>query len=337
MSPSLIWTAFAICLVLVAVAGSLLSHSAQIIADRTGLSDGWIGLILLSTVTSLPELITGVSAVTVAGVPEVAVGNVFGSCVFNLLILIVLDVVQRGESVYRRARPVHILSAGFGIILIGLAGLSILLHQEGASLQLAGIGGYTPILFALYVLGMRASFLYERNQTGPQTEQATPLRSAISLRRGIAMCGAASVVIVAAGVSLPFIAESLAGMTGWHLTFVGSLLVAAITSLPEMIVGITAVRLGAVDMAMGGLLGSNMFNMVVLGVDDLAFRDGALLDHVSSIHAVSAMSAMIMTGMVVAGLLYRPGHRVLRASGWISMSLFTMYLLNSYVLFLHGR
>ncbi|MGE0420054.1 MAG: sodium:calcium antiporter [Acetobacteraceae bacterium] len=336
-TPAMIWLAFAICLVLISIAGPMLSFGAQVIADRGRVSEGWIGLILLSTVTSLPELIIGVSSVTVAQVPEIAVSDVFGSCVFNLVILIVLDFIQRGESVYRRVSQGHILSAGFSILLIGFAGISVLLHGQGAAFHIGGVGGYTPIILALYVLGIRASFLYERNQSAAALTQDRRGRPVATLRKAIAMCILASAIIAVAGVSLPFIAERLAEMMGWKQTFVGSLLVALITSIPEMVVSVAAVRAGAVDMAIGGVLGSNMFNMVVLGIDDLAFRDGPLLEHVSSIHAVSAMSAMIMTGLVIVGLLYRPQQRVFRAVGWISLSLFTVYLLNSYALFLHDR
>ena len=60
-------------------------------ADKSGLSGSWVGLILLATVTSLPELVTGVSALTLANVPNIAVGSLLGSCVFNLVILVVLD------------------------------------------------------------------------------------------------------------------------------------------------------------------------------------------------------------------------------------------------------
>ena len=143
-------------------------------------------------------------------------------------------------------------------------------------------------------------------------------------------------VIIAAGTALPFVATQLAEQMGWHRTFVGTLLVAAVTSLPELIVTIAACRIGALDMAVANLLGSNLFNILVLGIDDLLFPDGPLLYHASPVHAVSAMSAVIMSGIVIVGLVYRPRARVLRTVGWTSLALFTMYLLNSYFLYLHG-
>ena len=254
------------------MAGPHLSRSGDVIADKTGLSGNWVGLIMMATVTSLPELMTGISAVRLADAPDIAVGDVLGSCVFNLAMLVVLDFVQRGESVYRRVRQGHLLSAGFGVLLIGFIGISLLLHGQGTSLSFAGIGSYTPIIFLLYALAMRAVFTYEREHREETTEAAARPLSPIShcAERRWSM-PARPLVIVAAGTALPFVAAQLAEQMGWHRTFVGTLLVAAVTSLPELIVTIAACRIGALDMAVANLLGSNLFNSLVLGIDDLLF------------------------------------------------------------------
>ena len=123
----LIWLAFVLCLAVIGVAGVKLSHYADAIADKTGVGRAWVGLVLLATITSLPELVTGVSSVTVAQVPEIALGDVLGSCVFNMLIIVVLDFLHRGETMYSQAAPGHILAGGFGIMLIGIVGFSILI------------------------------------------------------------------------------------------------------------------------------------------------------------------------------------------------------------------
>jgi len=111
---AVIWTSLLACLAVIGVAGVRLSRYGDIIAEKSGMGRGWVGLILLATVTSLPELVTGLSAVTVANVPDIAVGDIMGSCVFNLLIIVVLDFLYRKESVYARARQGNVLSAGYG-------------------------------------------------------------------------------------------------------------------------------------------------------------------------------------------------------------------------------
>lgn len=123
---TMVWLQMGACAILIAIAGTKLSRYADVIADKTGLSGNWIGLILLATVTSLPGLATGISAVTIAGAPNIAVGDVLGSCVFNLAILVLLDFLHRGDSVYSRANQGHILSAGFGIVLLGFVAMNLL-------------------------------------------------------------------------------------------------------------------------------------------------------------------------------------------------------------------
>ena len=333
----LVWFEFAVCAALIGMAGATLSRYADIISDKTGFSRGWIGLVLLATVTSLPELITGISSVTLADVPNIAVGDVFGSCVFNLTILVVLDFMLREESVYRRASQGHLLSAGFGVVLIGFAGMNVLLADRTSAWVFAHVGPYTPVILLLYLVAMRSIFVYERTQLEEFAERMADRHPEISLRTAVTRYAFAAVVVVAAGAFLPFIAAHMAKVMGWQNTFVGTLFVAGVTSLPELVVTISALRIGALDMAISNLLGSNLFNIAILAVDDLLFTKGPLLANVSPTHAMSALSAVVMTGVIIIGLVYRPKTRLFMGVGWVSLSLLTFYLLNSYVIYLHGE
>ena len=331
-----LWTQFALCAFLVGAAGPVLSRSGDIIADKTGLSGSWVGLILLATVTSLPELITGISAITIAGAPNIAVGNVLGACVFNLAVLIVLDFLHRGESVYQRARQGHILSAGFGIVLIGFVGFNLIVAEQGLTFVLGNFGVYTPIIVLLYALAARSVFVYERHRREEFAEEIADRYPEITLRVAVLRYVAAGLVIVAAAIWLPVVAGALADAMGWNRSFMGTVFVTLVTSLPEMVVTVSALRIGALDMAIANLLGSNLFNITILAVDDVLFAPGPLFSHVAPAHAVSAMSAVVMTGLVIVGLLYRSSARLFRTVGWVSIGLFIVYLLNTYVLYLHG-
>lgn len=334
-SALLIWFEFAICAVLIGLAGAKLCRYADVIADKSGLSGSWVGLILLATVTSLPELVTGVSALTLANVPNIAVGSLLGSCVFNLVILVVLDFLVRGESLYRRASPSHILSAGFGVILIGFVGLNVLLVGK-ATVNIAHMGVYTPAIVLFYMVAMRALFAHERAQVKEFVEQVADRYPDITLHQAYLRYALSALLVIAAGIYLPFVGAQLAEAMGWHNTFVGTLFIAGITSLPELAVTIAAFRMGALDMAIANLLGSNLFNIFILALEDIIFLTGPLLTHTSPLHAFSAMSAVIMSGIVIIGLVYRPNTRLFISIGWISLSLFTLYLLNTYVFYLHG-
>jgi cation:H+ antiporter len=308
---------------------------ADVLVQRLGLSATWLGVILLATVTSLPELVTGAAAVTVAGAPDIALGDALGSCIFNLGLLVLLDFMHPSESLYRRASQGHILSAAFGIVLLGVTGLSIVAHA--APWPAAGhMGPYAPVLLVLYLIAMRVLFFYERREIVEHTEEVADRHPGITAGVAGRRYAAWSLVVGCAGILLPPVGMQIAVQMEWTQTFVGSLFVAGATSLPELAVTVGALRLGALDLAIGNLLGSNLFNMLIVAVDDLLYVPGPILSAVSPVHAASALTASIMSGIVIIGLLYRSNVRLFGTIGWVSLALFVLYLLNSYVLFLHG-
>lgn len=332
----MIWLKFLLCLVIIGLAGARLSRYGDVIAEKTGLGRNWVGLVLMATVTSLPELVTGISAVTVVGAPDIAIGDVLGSCVFNLGILVVVDFLYREESVYSRAGRGHILAAGFGVVLIGLTGLSLILAPLGAHLAIGHVGAYTPLFILMYLLAMRTVYQYQKREMAEFVEESAAQYEDVSLREAAIGYGVAALFVVAAGTWLPFVGEDIAQEMGWQQSFVGTLFVAGATSAPEIAVTIAAVRIGALDMAIANLLGSNLFDILIVAIDDLFYLPGPILAHVSPVHAVSAFSAVIMTGIAVIGLFYRARAKLLRRVGWISVFLLALYLLNSWVLFQYG-
>lgn len=343
----LIWFEFIFCAALIGSAGYQLSRYGDAIAQRTGLSGSWIGLALLATVTSLPELATGITSVTLAQAPNLAVGDALGSCVVNLLILVLVDFFYRQETIWHRADQGHVLAAAFGVVMLGFALVGLLIGQAipsqgrvmAASAAQWGFGLTTPVFLVLYLVAMRTVFKYERDNVRQATPQVAPLAGAQlpTLRHAVIRFSLAAAVVAGAGVWLPFVATDLAQVMAWNKSFVGSLFVALATSLPELAVTLSALRMGALDMAIGSLLGSNLFNVAIIAVDDLFYRPGMLLAEVSAVHAVTAASAITMTGLAMVGLFFKPVGRVLRAISWVSLGMVGMYLLNTYVLYLYGQ
>lgn len=338
-----IWLQFMLCAALIGSAGYSLSRYADVISRRTGLTGSWIGLALLAVVTSLPELATGITSVTIAHAPNLAVGDAMGSCVVNLAFLVVIDFFFRKAPVWRRASPAHALAGAFGVVMLGFTLISLLISQVqppqrlpmGPGAEALGFGLITPVLLTMYLVAMRTVFTYERDHAAPVAlvdDEALPTLRMAVLRFALAAC-----VVAGAGIWLPFVATDLAITMGWNRSFVGSLFVAMATSLPELAVTLSALRIGALDMAIGNLLGSNLFNVAIVAVDDFFYRPGVLLADVSGVHAVTLGSAITMTGLAMVGLFFKPGGRVLRAVSWVSLGLVAIYLLNTYVLFLHGE
>lgn len=332
----LIWIQFLVCLVVIGIAGVKLSQYADAYSDKTGLGGTWIGLVMLATVTSLPELVTGASSVTIASAPDIAVGDVLGSCVFNILIIVVLDLFYRTGSVYTRANQGHILAAGFGVLLVGIAGFSILVSSTGLSLAIGHIGSESLFIVGAYAVAMATVFRYERRQTKRFVEAEKDRYPGVSPRGLLLRYSAAATFVVLAAFWLPFVAKDIAQQMGWYESFVGTILVALATSLPELVVTVAALQLGAVDMAIANLLGSNLFNILVLAIDDTLYTQGPLLANVSMIHAVSAISAVMMTGVAIIALMYRTDKRVIKTVGWASIVLAVIYATNACVIYLHG-
>lgn len=324
----MLWLAFALCAAAILLAGTQLSRYGDEIARLTGLGGTWIGMVLLATVTSLPELMTGLSAVTMAGAPEVAVGDVLGSCVFNLAMIALLDVLQRPASVYSLAGRGHILGTAFGSLMLALVGGALLIGPT-FRLTVLHLSVVTPVILLLYLFSMHTIYVYERAQ---RVEQDRPAPAAPgALRRALVRYAAAAAVVVGAAVALPFLAVRIAHALGWTQGFVGTSLVAMTTSLPELTVTISAWRLKAVDMAIGNLVGSNLFNLAILAIDDIAYLPGPLLSQVSSAHAFSAFAAIGMSAAVIVALMAPPRARLLNVASWTSLLLVLMFFANGWI------
>lgn len=324
------------CVLLIAVAGTQLAHSADRIGQATGLSGGWVGLALLATITSLPELASGVSAVARLDAPNLAVGNALGACVFNLAFLVAVDLLQRSRPIYEHASATHLLPAAFGVVMLGLVALSLMMGPRAPAW--IDVGFYSPLLLVLYLVALRSVYLHQERVTparGPLLagERAAP---STGLRREWQSFTLSGAVVLGAGTWLPELADQLAMAMGWSRSFVGTVVMALATTLPEIAVTLASLRLRALDMAIANLLGSNLFNVVVLAVDDAAYRGGPLLARASPAHAVTAMAACVMSGLVIVGLVMRPTGRVLRVASWVSVGLLAVYVVNASLVFVLG-
>lgn len=281
-------------------------------AELTGLSKAWIGLILMATVTSLPELITGLSSVIVVGAPDLAVGNIMGSCAFNLLILSVLDVMLK-KPITSLVKLSHLVAGSFSIILLAIAGAAIVLGTEMP--DLLWFSPFSPFLIIVYMLAMRGIFLHEKTQ--PKDGMAANKileKKPNELRQAISIYSVHAMVVILAALFLPYFGENIAQKTGLSDSFFGTLFLAITTSLPELVISISALRMGALDMAIGNLLGSNVFNIFILAITDLFYVNGSLYTTISQTHLLSVLASILMSAVVGVGLMIRPEKKIWRLS-----------------------
>jgi cation:H+ antiporter len=300
----MIWVQFAAAALVIVAGGVRLARYGDVLGEKSGLGRSWIGVVLLAATTSLPELFTGFGSTAIAALPEIALGDVLGSCMLNLLILSLMDAVQP-EPITTRAHQGHALSIGFGLLLTGVAGTGLAADRYVPSLGWVGV--YSPVLIILYFLAMRVIFAHERQRRALETQEvAEELRYAqITTTSATVQYSVAAVAVVMAALWLPQLGAELARQTGLGEAFVGSLFVAMTTSLPEIVVSLAAVRIGALDLGIGNVLGSNLFNLLILGLDDVFYRPGPLLADASASHSVSIVAIVMMNALFLIGLTYK--------------------------------
>jgi cation:H+ antiporter len=297
---------FMLAAAVIVVAGTVLTRCADAIAELSGLGRLLVGSLFLAGATSLPELMVDLSAVRL-GLPDLAVGDLMGSSLFNLLILALFDLLHRAPGrMLSRAAAAHALSATMGMALTALATLGILTGPRLPHLTLYGVGVGSLILLVAYVGGVRLVFYDQRfvaQQQGEQSQDVLVPASHLTLPIAITGYVVAAVAIVVAAPFLARAADRLAELSGLGGTFVGTTLVALSTSLPELVATAAAVRMGAFDLALGNIFGSNAFNMVLLVPLDAVYP-GALLAAVSPTHALTGVSTILVTAVAVMGQLY---------------------------------
>jgi cation:H+ antiporter len=316
---------FAICASVIVFAGVRLSRYGDVIAEKSGAGGTWVGLTLLAAVTSLPELVSGASGILLFDVPDIAVGNALGACLFDLLILALLDAMHP-VPLSARIHQGHVLAAGFAVINLGVVAASFIAGPRAPSFGWIGLS--SAGLVALYGLAIRTILRFERLRLEARLDQiAEELRHRdLPLSRALWLFVLNAVLLVLAATLLPGLAERLADVADLSESFVGSLFMAVSTSLPEVVVSVTAVRLGAIDMAAANLFGSILFNSTLLAFDDLLYLDGPLGSAVSTSHVTTIVGAIIMTGIAIVGFTVRARVKRYRLS-WDAIGMVTVYVL----------
>ncbi len=327
-----VWVEFLTGAGLIILAGTRLSRYADRIATRTGVGGAFIGFILLATVTSLPELAVSATSIVAVGSPDLAIGGLLGSNTFNLAIIVLLDILHRSGPLLQKVYPGHVLSAGLGVMFIGTVSALILFYEHGGVFEIFGVGLSSFIFVGIYIVAVRLIFRYDRRSRAA-TDDGGETAGRGRIGGLVLKTAAAAAVIVAVGIWLSLTGEKIAAATGWGDSFVGSLFLAAATSLPEAVVSIGALRLGRADMAISNLLGSNLFNMVTIALCDVLYRPGALLAYVSPAGLMSGLTALVMTGIVITALVYRTGTKSALRVGAEAVALGFVYLTGSYFLF----
>ena len=338
MSLALLWFQLVGAAVIILFASKFLARAADVIAFKTGLGRSFAGVVLLATATSLPELGTGVSSVTLVGAPDLAVGAAFGSNLFNLLIIALLDIAWRNGPILNSVSTTSVLVGGFGIAIITLAALAVIYHGTTTTMSAWYISPFSVALLLVFFWAMYMIYRSGKTTQADASEHTADISyTDDSLVRTIAIYIAAAAVVVGTAIWLAQIGDRIGVKMGWEASFVGTQFLALITSLPELATSFAALRLNAPALAISNVLGSNLFNMsFVLFLDDVAFTQGALWAAISGIHTLTAVIAVVMTAVVIAGLVIRPRRRPGKFWTVESALLIGLYVVGSILVFTLG-
>lgn len=321
---------FSLCAGIIFFAGKRLSYYGDLLAELSGLGKAWIGLILMAAVTSLPELMVGISSATIIQSADLAVGDILGSCAFNLGILSLMDIfTPKDKPLLSNVSKSHILAAAFGVLLIALTGLNLYLQND---LELTPFLGITSCSFLfVYLIAVRTLFYYQKNTTHTHNDNEE-VSTHYTLRYVVLRYAFFAFIIIATALALPYFAEHISEETGLGKSFVGTLFLAVSTSLPEIAVSLAAIRMGSTDMAVGNLLGSNLFNIVILFLDDLFYTKGHLLKDATDVNLLSVFFVIMMAGVAIVGFIF-PSRKKTLFMAWDTFTIFMLYVINIILLF----
>ena len=327
----MVWVTFLISAAMIVFAATQLAKYGDVIAIRTRLSGMFVGVVLLAGATSLPEVLTTISSLS-QGVPNLAAGNLFGSNLFNMFLLAILDLMHRKDRILRKAALKHALTGSLTVFLIGLAVFFILADIK---IQIGWVGVDSIMIMLAYVVAMRLIQANQAHGTRHPAETIEIPDETPSLRRGVIGFGLAALGLV---IVTPWMVRSsaeIAEITGLGTTFIGTTLVAIVTSLPELVTTIAAIKLGADDMAIGNLFGSNLFNMFALGLTDIFYLQGRFLGVIDPAFLLVGMLGLLMTGLGLIGNLARLERRVLFIE-LDALALIVMYFAGLWLLYSRG-
>ncbi len=317
MDLALLWLQLGALAAVILIASQFLARSADTVAEKTGLGRSFVGVVMLATATSLPEMGTGISAIVLVDAPDLAAGDAFGSNLFNLMIIGLADLYWRNGPVLTAVRYTSIVVAALGAGLVALAIGAIYIHTTTDAMSEWYISPVSVLMIVGFVAAMLLVYRHEQGggpsgEAGKEEEpEAHAMYADKSLPKAFAIYFASAGVVVAAAVWLAMTGDDLAHEMGWEASFMGTQFLAISTSLPEIATSYAALRLNAPDLAITNVLGSNVFNMgFVLFVDDIVYSQGVVWSNVSQIHILTGLIAVLMTMIVIVGVLTRPRAKV---------------------------
>lgn len=334
----LLFGKFFCCSSIIFISGRRVAKYGDIIADKTGLGGLWVGMMLVAIATSLPELFTGVGSTLFVNSPDLTFGNIVGANSYNLLNIAVLDFLHRPGPLLSVVSSGQLLLAYVSLVPLGIASVGLFLGRLSPFFNFAHISFYSFLIAIAYVICSRLLFLFEKRKRLKKTPESEPGSHAdgqvnITLPKAFLYYGIAATAIAGAGIWLAYLGNEMASSFGLAQNFVGSLFLGFTTTLPEITVSVAALRIGAKELAVANMLGSNLFNTTILFFNDVLYRKAPIFTVVSPRHIFTACVVCIMTLFVINGITRRPKAKSVFGLSGYSLGLIIVFVIGAYLNF----
>lgn len=293
--------------------GIQMTKTARDLAHETGMGEVLMGALFVGASTSLSGITTSVSA-AMSGFAELAVSNSLGGIAAQTAFLAIADIA------YRKANLEHAAASAENLFMTALLLTLLSIHVVGIAvpdMDIWRIHPATLLLIGVYLFGIHLlarthkmpMWLPRKTRDTPTEGQTTRAKRASKGLAGLwGRFLVYSVIVVGAGWMLSQLAIPLVERTGLSYGVVGGILTAVSTSIPELVVAVTAVRMGALNLAVGDIIGGNAFDTLFIAASDIAFREGSIYAAVSSAEIFWLANSLVMTGVLLMGLVYRQRH-----------------------------
>ncbi|MDD5439930.1 MAG: hypothetical protein PHS37_07070 [Candidatus Omnitrophica bacterium] len=336
-----IWMKFIVCAGVILYCGKRVAKYGDAIAEKTGLSGLWIGVILVSVATSLPEVFTGLGSTVFVNAPDLTVGNLFGANTYNLANIAVMDFFYKGSPILSAVSTGQLVTAVISLIPVTIAGLGIFLSAKLPGPAFANMSLYSILIVVSYLIAARIIFTFENKQkvlkTLSKEENILFKYDDISLKTACVRYALAAFFIAGAGVWLAYIGDDLARVLNLGQNFIGNLFLGFATTLPEITVSLAAIKLGAKEIAVANMLGSNLFNMTIIFINDIFYRKAPIFNVLNQQHIFTAFIIILMTVVVIAGLILKPTRKTKLGLSGYALILIALFIVGSYVTFIVGN
>lgn len=325
MTALIVWGKFLGLLVLVYVFGSKAAKCADVIAEKKGLAKAFMGVVFISMITSFPELFTGISAGAIVQAPDIAVGQIMGSCVFNLLIIGIIEIFFRKKNIYALTGKLNILPLGFSLIIITVLTLFL---SIGFKVRIFHVGLSSVFIILLYLMFMWSVFKNKSAEGGEDKKYDD-----VSLSKTMAWFMISALIIIAVGIYLPIVGKELAKIMNWTDSFVGVIFLALVTSFPEFVVSFSLARMGSIDMLLGNITGSNLFNIGIIFVIDVSYVKGNVLLSASPENISVGLIAILMNFVILFAVIRNSTYRLFNFISINGIILIALYIINLLVIY----